>query len=418
VGIAGAALFVVSLAIQPAWSAEPPRKPKVVYEIHERQVVSDAFARALLAKLAEQKGNVIVSPTSIETCVLLALAGARGETAQQIQTALQLAGDQPIDIGKLLDRFQSDLEPAEKPRQGKDTKPQEQSLVIANSVWVQNDFPIQASYRKLLETNGRATFELVDFANQLEAARKAINTWVDETTKHKIPELLGPTALERTARLVLCNAIYFRGQWASPFETELTRDQPFRRPGQPDIQVPLMHQQDYFGYLETEKYQAIELPYLGREESMIVWLPKRPEGLADLEKSLTADSLAPTLNGMRRKEVKLFLPRFKIGATLALADTLASLGMKQAFTPAADFKGISDESLFLSAVIHQALVEVDEVGTEAAAATAIVAVTAAAPQADPPQPVVFRADHPFVFAIRNMATGEVLFLGRVDDPKP
>lgn len=380
--------------------------------------MSDAFARVLLAKLAEQKGNVVVSPTSIESCVVLALAGARGETARQIEAALQLAGDKALDVGQLLDRFQSDLHRVEKPSGENEGKPDEPSLVIANSVWVQNDFPIHTSYRKLLETNGRATFELVDFANQLEAARKAINTWVDDKTKHKIPELLGPTALDRTARLVLCNAIYFRGQWGSPFEKELTRDLPFRRPGQPDIQVPLMHQQDYFGYLETETYQAIELPYRGREESMIVWLPKRPEGLADLEKSLTADSLAPSLNSMRRKEVKLFLPRFKIGATLALADTLASLGMKQAFTPAADFKGISDESLFLSAVIHQALVEVDEVGTEAAAATAIVAVTAAAPQADPPKPVVFRADHPFVFAIRNMTTGEVLFLGRVDNPKP
>lgn len=399
-------------------AAEPQRKDPVDIGPQVPKNVSDAFARALLAKLADQKGNVVVSPTSIESCVLLALAGARGETAKQIELALQLAGDEPVDVGKLLDRFQSAMTAGEKPADDKDSKQDEQSLVIANSVWVQNDFPIHAQYRKLLETNGRATFELVDFANQLEAARVAINSWVDAKTKHKIPELLAPSSLERSARLVLCNAIYFRGKWASPFEKELTRDQPFRRPGQSDIKVPLMHQQNYFGYLETDTYQAIELPYLGREEALIVWLPKRPEALAELEKTLTAGSLAPKLNEMRRKEVRLFLPRFKIGATLALADTLASLGMKRAFTPAADFKGITGESLFISAVIHQALVEVDEVGTEAAAATAIVAVTAAAPQLDPPKPVVFRADHPFLFAIRNQATGEVLFLGRVDNPKP
>lgn len=419
----GGILAVGALALVLAFgssrlAAEPQRKGPVDVDLQAGQPVSDAFARALLARLADQKGNVVVSPTSIESCVLLALAGARGETAKQIELALQLAEDEPVDVGKLLDRFQSETIPSEEPAADKDGKPEEQSLVIANSVWVQNDFPIHADFRKLLETNGRATFELVDFANQLETARKAINAWVDAKTKHKIPELLGPSSLDRSARLVLCNAIYFRGKWASPFEKELTRDQPFHRPGQRDIKVPLMHQQDYFGYLETDSYQAIELPYRDREEALIVWLPKRPEALAELEKTLTAGSLAPKLNEMRRKEVKLFLPRFKIGATLALADTLASLGMKRAFTPAADFKGISDESLFISAVIHQALVEVDEVGTEAAAATAIVAVTAAAPQLDPPKPVVFRADHPFVFAIRNQDTGEVLFLGRVDNPQP
>lgn len=418
VGLVWAAGLIALLVAGPAAAAKPPRKDPVDTGFKVPQPVSDAFARALLAKLAEQKGNVVVSPTSIESCVLLALAGARGETAKQIELALQLAGDGPVDVAKLLDRYQSDTAEEANPPADKGVTKDEQSLVIANSVWVQNDFPIHPAYRKLLETNGRATFELVDFANQLETARQAINSWVDNKTKHKIPELLGPNSLERSARLVLCNAIYFRGKWASPFEKELTRDQPFRRPGQPDIKVPLMHQQEYFGYLETETYQAIELPYQGREEALIVWLPKRSEALAELERTLTSGSLAPKLNEMRRKEVKLFLPRFKIGATLALADTLAALGMKQAFTPAADFKGISDESLFLSAVIHQALVEVDEVGTEAAAATAIVAVTAAAPQADPPKPVVFRADHPFVFAIRNQATGEVLFMGRVDNPKP
>lgn len=377
----------------------------------------DAFARALLAELAGQKGNVVVSPASIESCVLLALAGARGETARQIELALQLAADSPVDVGVLLDRFQPDAPRQEKPAKPPGGKTSEQSLVIANSVWVQSDFPIRADYRKLLETNQRATFELVDFAHEPEAARKAINSWVDTQTKHKIPELLGSGSLDRSARLVLCNAIYFRGKWASPFEKDLTREQPFHRPGQRDINVPLMYQQDYFGYLETETFQAIELPYAGRDEALIVWLPRRPEALAELEKSLSSGGLAPTLKEMRRKEVKLFLPRFKIGATLALADTLAAMGMKKAFTPAADFRGLSEESLSISAVIHQALVEVDEVGTEAAAATAIVAVTAAAPQPDPPKPVVFRADHPFVFAIGNQDTGEVLFLGRVDNPK-
>lgn len=383
---------------------------------------NDAFARALLGKLAAQKGNVVVSPTSIEACVLLALAGAQGETGRQIAFALRLTNAQAQDVGALLDRYlaaePAPVEDRAPPKDGDAKRAVPEGLIIANSIWVQSGFPIHGAYRKLLETNGRATFEEVNFADKVEEARKAINAWVDAKTKHKIPELLGPGSLNASARLVLANAIYFRGKWQQPFEKELTREQPFRRPGQADLKVQLMHQQDRFGYYETELYQVIELPYQGRDESMIIWLPKKAERLGELEKSLTSRGLADVLEKLKRTEVDLYLPRFKVNATLSLVDVLAELGMKQAFTPSANFKGITDESLWISAVIHQALVEVDEVGTEAAAATAIIAVTAAAPPSEPVKPVLFRADHPFVFAIRNQASGDILFLGRVDQPTP
>ncbi len=369
----------------------------------------DAFARALFAKLAVQDGNVVVSPTSVEACVLMALAGARGATASQMAQALQLSDVTEIDIERLLDR---DATRAAGPTP-KGEAPASK-LVIANSAWVQQGFPIHDAYRKLLETRGRATLESVDFLNQTEAARRAINAWVDGRTEHKISELLAPGALDSSARLVLANAIYFKGPWARPFHKEATTPQPFLRPGQAPLSVPLMHLASRFRYLETDSYQAVELSYQQSDVSMVVWLPRKAEALGELERELSAASIAVSLNTLAPASVELFLPKFKINNTTSLARPLADLGMKDAFTPAADFSGISDQSLSISAVVHQALVAVDEVGTEAAAATAMVAVGAARP--DLREQKIFRADHPFLFAIRNHTSGEILFIGRVVTP--
>jgi serpin B len=373
--------------------------------------VEDAFAWALFAKLTVQDGNVVVSPTSVEACVLMALAGARGATASQMAQALQLPDAKEIDIARLLDR---DATRAAGP--APEAEAPGSKLVIANSAWVQQGFPIQDAYRKLLETNGRATLESVDFAAQTEAARRAINAWVDGRTEHKIHELLAPGALASSARLVLANAIYFKGPWARPFHKEATKPQPFLRPGQPPISVPLMHLDARFRYLETDSYQAVELPYKQSDVSMVVWLPRKAEALGKLERELSATSIAASLKSLATANVELFLPKFKINNTTSLAKPLADLGMKDAFSPAADFSGISSQSLSISAVVHQALVEVDEVGTEAAAATAMVAVGAARP--DLREQKIFRADHPFLFAIRNHTSGEILFIGRVVAPGP
>jgi serpin B len=389
-----------------AFAAEPDRKARrkampVPTEIAEG---SEAFARAVYAQLATAgQGNVVVSPTSIEACVALALAGARGQTADQIAAALQMRAGQG-DVGAVLDACLSMAsDDAQSP------------LVIANSAWVQQGFPIHDAYRKLLETGGRATFESTDFEHHVEAARKAINAWVDGKTQHKIPELIPPGALDDTARLVLANAIYFKGKWARPFDVDMTIDAPFHRPGHRDVPAKLMRKDARLRYLETDAYQVVELPYTEHDLGLVVWLPKRAEALTELEREICAAPLGKSLAELDATPVELYLPRFKINEPTALADMLKNLGMKRAFEPSADFKGITDEPLWISAVVHQALVEVDEQGTEAAAATGVIAVTAAAP-AERDEPKEFRADHPFVFAIRNRTTNQVLFMGRVVAP--
>jgi serpin B len=366
---------------------------------------SDAFARSLFAQLPDGV-NVAVSPSSIEACVLLAFAGARGETADAIAKALELGEADRQDLARLLARSQV------RGGSGKNAP----ILTVANSAWVERGFPIVPSYRKLLEASAGATFETVDFSTASDAARTAINRWIDTKTNHKIRELLGPGAVDASTRLVLANAVYYKGRWLEPFPKRATKDAPFHRPGQKDVNVPLMFLHHDFRYLETDTYQAVEIPYQNSPYAMIVWLPRKIDGLAKLESEWAGEGATKSLEKLATAEVELYLPKFKVEATLSLAETLGALGMGQAFTPAADFSGISSEKLWISAVVHQALVEVDEEGTEAAAATAIVAPTAAlAPEERVKK--VFRADHPFLFAIRHGETGEMLFLGRVETPR-
>lgn len=396
---------LLAIALTPAARGTEP-----VLEAGKLPPGSDAFSRALYGKLAEQEGNVAVSPASIQACVLLALGGARGETAAEIAKALQLSEQDAKNVGSLLDRALAAMRvPSGVP--SKTTK-----LTIANSAWVQHGFPIENAYRQLLTTNNRAGFETVDFKNATGAARKAINAWVDTRTNHMIPQLLSPDAVPASTRLVLVNAVYFKARWLETFNKRATKEEPFRRPNQPDMPVQLMHQIGEFGYLETDTYQAVELSYVDSPYAMIVWLPKKVDGLPALEKHLATAEGIGELKNRRHTLVDLFLPRFKANSTLELADVLGELGMKLAFTANADFSGISREPIYVSAVVHQAVVEVDEEGTEAAAATAIVTPAAAAPPSEPPQPRLFRADHPFVYAIRHQQTGDVLFMGRVEKP--
>lgn len=392
---------VTAVEDRAAIAAESGKKPMT--ETGEKQS-ADAFAQSLFAQLPSE-GNLAVSPASIESCVLLALAGARGETADAIAAALQLGNYEAANIGQLLKTS----------RLGGAQVKNGPQLTAANSAWVDRAFPVKDAYRELLETDAGATFEAVDFAGAADAARLAINAWIDRQTNHKIPELLRPGAVNSTTRLVLVNAIYFKGRWHEPFPKWATRKAPFHRPGQPDVRVPLMHLEHRFRYLETDTYQAVEIPYENSPYAMVVWLPRQVDGLAKLEADWTRGR-AGSLEDLATVGVDLYLPRFRVERHFSLREVLSALGMGQAFAPAADFSGISDQGLLISEVFHQALVETDEEGSEAAAATALPVRGSAA------QPVervekVFRADHPFLFAIRHSATGDILFLGRVETPQ-
>ena len=244
---------------------------------------------------------------------------------------------------------------------------------------------------------------------------REINHWVEEQTNDKIKDLIPPGSLDALTRLVLTNAVYFKGDWVQPFDKRNTREEDFTVSAQGKVKVPLMHQRARMGYTEEETFQALEMPYAGRDLSMVVLLPKKVGGLPELEKAITVDKLASLMSKLHVREVITYLPKFKLETSFGLNPTLGAMGMKRAFSQAADFSGISSvESLYISAVLHEAYVDVNEEGTEAAAATGVMVGAMAARL---PQPIpVFRADHPFLFLIHDTKAGSILFMGRLTNP--
>ena len=257
----------------------------------------------------------------------------------------------------------------------------------------------------------------VDFVHEAEQARQAINTWVEEKTEGKIVDLIPRGVLDGQTRLVLTNAIYFKGDWSTPFPKAATRDDTFHAGGGKTVTVPLMFKNDDFGYRAGDGLKVLELPYGKGDLSAVAILPDAVDGLPALEAKLTAEDLGRWLGELRRRKVQVFLPRFKLTSQFSLRDVLADLGMHQAFDrDAADLSGIStQEKLHISAVVHKAFVDVNEEGTEAAAATGVIVATRAAMVRQ--EPAVFRADHPFLFLIRDTRSGSILFVGRVDNPR-
>jgi serpin B len=252
---------------------------------------------------------------------------------------------------------------------------------------------------------------------QTEKARQQINAWVEEQTQGKIRDLIPPGALDSLSRLVLTNAIYFKGDWTKPFDKGDTKDAPFHVTTRQKFDVPMMYQESRFPFWAGESLKILELPYGTGDLSIMVLLPDEIEGLAKLEARLTDDNLTRWLSGLRREKVRVYLPRFKLTSQFQLASTLKDLGMTLAFlSDEADFSGMDGkQDLFISAVLHKAFVDVNEEGTEAAAATGIVVGATAV--LIPKEPPVFRADHPFVFLIRDNRTESILFLGRLVNPQ-
>jgi serpin B len=363
------------------------------------------FALDLYGRLREQEGNLFFSPYSISAALAMTSAGARGETAAEMAKVLNLS----LGAEKL-----AAAEGALGRQINGEGRKRGYQLRTANALWGQKGFPFQAEFLKLTKDGYGAPLHEVQFG-AAEEARKTINAWVEKQTEDKIKDLLKPGLLNDNTRLVLTNAIYFKGDWQFQFKKDQTRDEPFKLGGDKTVQAPFMHQESRFAYLDSPTFQLLEMPYSGKELSMVVLLPKKLDGLAALEKDLTAANLGRWLKGARDQKVRVALPRFKLTAELDLNKVLSEMGMSSAFSPSADFSGMggSKGELYLAAVVHKAFVDVNEEGTAAAAAT--VAVVAA--RSIGPVIPVFRADHPFVFLIRDKSTGCVLFLGRLASPK-
>jgi serpin B len=260
----------------------------------------------------------------------------------------------------------------------------------------------------------QAGLKEVDFIDDTEGARKAINAWVAKATNDKIKELIKPGILSVDTRLVLSNAIYFKAAWLRPFSPKDTKPGEFTTGAGKKVKVPMMHAGLRTNYFDDGKVLGVELPYENRELAMIVLMPKKAADLSELEKELTAIQLKKWLAKLSDHQVKVMLPRFKVTAEFHLNKVLKQLGMKDAFERSkADFSGMTTrERLFISHVVHKAFVDVNEAGTEAAASTAVVM-----DRTSLPPPGVFNADHPFLFLIRDAKTGSILFMGRVGDPK-
>ena len=374
-----------------------------------REVVAGntEFAVALHGKLRTREGNVCFSPYSISTALAMTCGGARGETAKQMAQTLHF--NLPAD--KLHPAFAA-LEATVSAVQQKGPV----KLAVANSLWPQEGFAFLPDYLALCRKCYSTSITPVDYAGHTEAGRKTINDWVEARTNRKIVELLKPGMIGSSTRLVLVNGIYFKGNWASQFKAELTESEPFHVSAERSTGAPLMRQTGDFRYAESPGLQVLELPYVGGDLSTLLLLPRKVDGLGNLEAELTTQNLTSWTANLQSHKVEVFLPKFKLTSEFSLKGTLAALGMSDAFSGRADFSGMDGrKELFFSDVIHKAFVEVNEEGTEAAAATAIVMLGSAAPSNPRPIPV-FRADHPFLFLIRDHRNGSILFLGRVTDP--
>jgi len=375
---------------------------------------NNKFALDLYAKLQGKDGNMFFSPYSISTALAMTYAGARGRTATQVADVLRFPvgarGSSPDQqqFASAFGELVKDLNT--RGRSGA------YELAVANALWGQKGYGFLTKFLELVEKHYRGRLNEVDFVGATETARQTINAWVEKKTNDKIKNLIAKGVLDSMTRLVLTNAIYFKGNWARQFKEDRTKEAPFALSGGKKTDVAMMNQMAKFGYMETQRLQALELPYVDNELSMIVLLPKELDSLGELEESLTLENLSEWQSKLREREVVVSIPKFKLTSQFSLASVLRAMGIEDAFSRSANFSGMNGErNLAISAVIHKAYVDVNEEGTEAAAATAVtMRLTSIGPGSRPP---VFRADHPFLFLIRDNQSGSILFLGRVMNPK-
>lgn len=394
----------------PVIDPDRPAKSNTALDADQKQLVESntTFALDLYGRLSEKNGNLFVCPFSISTALSMAYGGARGQTATEMAAVLHFR-QKPDRIHRAFGKLLLALKPPE----GQQTY----RLHIANGFWLPRDYTFLPEFLSLGQSHYQAGIQVLDFANQTEAARQTINQWAAEHTAGKIPEVLAPGVLSSLTRLVLTNATYFKGNWAAKFDAQRTKDAPFTRADGSQVTVPMMRQTGVFGYLETPDLQILELPYVGNDVAMVVLLPRAANGLPKLEQSLNAKQLAEWIGRLRPTEVHVGLPRFTMTDEFNLNQPLGALGMKAAFEAGrADFSGMDGSRyLYIAAVIHKTFVEVNEEGTEAAGVTAIIINTVSL---GPPKRIpTFEADRPFLFLIRDVRSGSVLFLGRLSNPK-
>jgi serpin B len=379
--------------------------------------VSDAnnqFAVNLYSRYAGEKGadeNVFFSPFSISSAIAMTYEGAKGQTAQEIGNVFHF----PADISQVRNGYQKAFAAI-------NSNASSYTLRVANALWVQKNYPLLDDYTNAIKTYYGGGITNVDFVGNPTVAVSTINRWVSDKTAGKIPTILSAGDVNNHTRLILTNAIYFKGAWSDAFEKYATQKKDFTTGGGGHVQASMMEQTSHFAYADVGTAQLLELPYKGGDVSMFVILPKSND-LPAFEKGLTYSKISSWEKEAQSNLVDVSLPKFKIETAEHMPSDLKAMGMLAAFSPTgADFSGIASiadpsQNLYIADVIHKAFIDTDENGTEAAAATAVVmAPAASAFEPTPPKPVIFNANHPFVFFLQENQTGNILFMGRVVNP--
>jgi serpin B len=377
----------------------------------------NAFAVDLYARLKDTPGNVLFSAYSIQTALAMTRAGAKGETAAQMDRVLHLPAAAAPEAWRALVRSVTTAPAVREWQQGgKEAETPAYAVAVANALFGQKGYPFEAEFRRQVTESYGAELRDVDFRLG-PAVRKEINDWVLSKTNDKIKDLIPEGMPTADTRLALVNAIHFLAQWAEPFQERATEDAKFTDAKGEQVNVRMMHRTDHYRYRAEEDVQVLAIPYRGNATEMIVVLPKTADGLAALEKGLTVERVQGWAGGSHAK-VALSLPRFRFEAPTDLSEPLKALGMRDAFDVGkADFTGMANvpgEPLYIGIVLHKAFIAVDEKGTEAAAATAVMMRAGSAPRPEPPIPFV--CDRPFLFFLRHVPTGALLFAGRLSMP--
>ncbi|MFC1949550.1 serpin family protein [Chloroflexota bacterium] len=367
------------------------------------------FAFDLYQALKEEEGNLFYSPYSISQALAMTYAGARGETESQMADALNFILAQS-DLHPAFNSLDIELASRGEGAEGKDGEGFR--LNIVNAIWGQRDFSFLSEFLDVLAENYGAGLRILDFIGETEQSRVTINDWVSEQTEERIQDLIPPGVITVMTRLVLTNAIYFNAAWQYPFDEDSTSDGSFYLLDGDSVSVPMMRQTESFGYTTGDGYQAVELPYDGRELSMVILLPEDGR-FGSFQDSMDSSMVQDIVSEVHYREVHLTMPKFEFESDFGLKEVLALMGMPVAFSSDADFSGMTGgRDLYIAEVIHKAFVSVDEAGTEAAAATAVMMELTAMPE----EPIEVTIDHPFIFLIRDIETGTILFVGRVMNP--
>jgi serpin B len=403
--------FIFLLVFNTAFSMELETS-KLTEENLKYQVEDNTdFAFELYQNIKKPGKNVFFSPFSISSALAMTYAGARGSTAKCMAETLKFNLDSESFHRAFydLDSKLSEIQNAGKVK-----------LNVANSLWLQEDFEVLQSFLDLTNKYYGAGIKKVDFKNNSTGAVRQINTWVEDKTNDKIKNLLTSGDVNELTKLILCNAIYFKGNWDLQFNDFATKERKFYLLNGDEKLVSTMKQEASFQYSEFENFSALDMPYAGKQVSLAIFLPKENDGLSKIEKEMTGKNVRnwlEELDSRRAKEAIVSLPKFKTTCRTKLSQILKSMGMAAAFGNA-DFSGISENSdqLGISEVIHQAFVELDEKGTEAAAATAVIMAKGCAMPMNPVKPFIFKVDHPFIFIIRDKVTNSILFIGKIVDP--